>query len=306
MAWDANITGTTEIDETLVTLFADMVYLAAGPNLVLEQLVQVRDPINAKANTYSKYPLLTVQTSALTEDNDATSEAYSDTVVTVTPLEYGNVITRTLLSSLQTGGKLDVAAARAVGQNAGASQEYLAAAALTGLTPYATVYPNTVAAAAGLSNLDVMDRKFVNKIRNKLSRRGTPTAIGTNYILVVHPDNLSDLTQDVQLMEIAVPEAIKQGFVGMLDGFLIYASAATNIITANSAGTIDSYKTIGFGADVLIKNESQAPVVKISGPFDKLGRFLNLGWYGVFAYGALDGNNAVHGVCASSFGANAS
>jgi len=306
MAWDANTTTSTQIDNTQVALFADLVYLAAGPNLVLEQLVQVRQPINGSANTYSKYPLLTVQTSALTEANDATSEQYTDDYVTVTPLEYGNVITRSLVASLKTGGKLDEAAARAVGQNAGASQEYLAAASLVGLTPYATVYPNSVTAAAGLSNLDVMDRKFVNKIRNKLSRRGTPTAIGTNYILVVHPDNLSDLTQDVQLMEIAVPEAIKQGFVGMLDGFMIYASAATNIITANSAGTIDSYKTVGFGADVLIKNTSKDTAVTITGPFDKLGRFLTLGWYGVYAYGILDANNAVHGVCASSFGANAS
>jgi hypothetical protein len=75
-------------------------------------------------------------------------------------------------------------------------------------------------------------------------------------------------------------------------------------VTANSNGTIDTYKVNVLGFNALGKAVSEEPHIVISGPFDKLLRFVNVGWFGVFEYGVVDTDNMVQGICASSVGNN--
>jgi len=80
--------------------------------------------------------------------------------------------------------------------------------------------------------------------------------------------------------------------------------SANATVTSNSSGTIDSYNVNVVGFNALGKAVSVPAQVKITGPFDKLGRFLNIGWYTMVHYDTIDANNQVLGICASSVGAN--
>jgi hypothetical protein len=79
--------------------------------------------------------------------------------------------------------------------------------------------------------------------------------------------------------------------------------SSNTTITSNSNGTIDSYKVNVVGANALGKAVSNEPHPTLTST-DKLGRFVNIGWFGAFKYGVIDTNNMVQGICASSVGAN--
>lgn len=304
MAWNTYTTTTTQLDNSLVSAFSDLVYFAAQPELVVDQFADIRENLNGKDVTFSKYSDLTVVTSALTEADEDTAEQMSDTYLTVTPAEYGKSTIRTKLASLQSGGKADRAAAQAVGFNMGRSIDKIAMAALDAATPVATIYPNAATGVANLATTDNLDRKFMNRLYNKLARRNAPPAVAGLYAGITHDDALFDLRDDLQdIAKYGLPETVTRNAIGVAGGIVWYRSANATI-SANQNGTIDAYYVHVFGANVLAKAVSQEPGVVISGPFDRLGRFLNVGWYGVIGYGILDGNNLVIGKVASSVGAN--
>ena len=304
MAFNANTITTTQVDDSIVLAFADLVYFAAQPEMIVDQFANIRENINGKSIQFSKYADLTEATSALTEANEDTAENMTDSAVTLTPAEYGKSTIRTRLASLQTGGKVDIAAARAIGFNLGRTVDKLGMTALEGGSPIATVYGGTATAANNLATSDNLDRIMVNKMYNKLARRNTPPAVGGLYAAVAHDDCLHDLRADLQdIAKYGLPESVSRNAIGVMGGFVWYRTSHSTI-TTDASGSIDAYKVVGFGDNVLAKATSQEPGLVITGPFDRLGRFVNIGWYGVFSYGILDGNNMVFGVCSSSVGSN--
>jgi len=141
MAWDTYTTTATQIDNTIVNLYSRLIIYAATPELVADQVANVREEIFAKAIVFPLYSNLTKITSALTEADDATSVQLTDSAVTLTPAEYGNVVTRTLLTQVQSAGKVDEAAAFLCGRNMGVSLDGLAITALDAFGG-TTIYPN--------------------------------------------------------------------------------------------------------------------------------------------------------------------
>lgn len=308
MPFVANMTGTTQLDDSLVLAFEQSFMVANGQNNVMDQFAQYNQQIGAKSIQMTKYARLALATTPLTEDEDAGRTAMSDTQILFTPAEYGAVVTRTNLASLQTGGKADLAAAQVVGLNAGATTDKLGVLALNASGNI--LYGGSATSEATLGAGDICDAAFLNKIYNKLARANVPS-IGGAYVAVLHDDQIHDLRaasgagswQDVVKYTDAMPAL--QNEVGMFKGFRIVRN--NNIVFGDQtgAGTVDAYRGLFFGANALGKAESQGMSVRVTGPFDALGRFVNVGWYWVGSYGIVDTDAVWVGMTSSSVGANA-
>ena len=306
MAWNTYTVGTAALDDSLVLAFSDLVYFGAQPQMIVDQLAIANDNIVGKSLQISKYSDLTQVTSALTEMDEDTAEAMTDSSVVITPAQYGKSTIRTELSRFQTGGKVDRAAAIAIANNMARSLDGLGFAALEGGSPLTTIYPNGKTAVTQLGDGDVLDKTFANRLYNKLARRNTPPKVNGLYAAIAHDDVLYDLRDSMtDILKYSLPPEMLRNAVGVFGGFVWYRDGLC-AVTANASGTFDSYKVLAIGDNVLIKGTSQQPQIVITGPFDRLGRFLNVGWKGTLQYTILDGNNMVFGVCTSSVGANAS
>lgn len=303
MAWTTTTTLVADVDDSVITQWDKAVLLGYTPELVCEQVATVRVGVNYKTHQFTKYNNLTIISSALTEDADATSVVPVDTAITLTPSEYGNVITHGKLSSYQTGGKVDTAAAALIGRNMGASVDKLGLTALEAFTT-TVIFPHAITAATDLTADDVLDLTFANRLYNKLARNNVP-GIGGQYVGIAHDDNLYDLRAAmVPVAQYATPETVLRNEVGMAGGIRWLRSSNVAISADGGAGTVASYKVNVVGDNALGLAIAEAPHPTLTGPFDKLGRFVNIGWYGVFAWGVIDTGNMVQGGCASSVGAN--
>jgi hypothetical protein len=105
MAFTTTISTTTSLDDSIVLSYAQAGFIASGQANVMDQFVSERFDIGAKSITLPKYSLLSVDTTPLVETDDVASTELADAGIVITPAEYGKVVTRSALASLQTGGK---------------------------------------------------------------------------------------------------------------------------------------------------------------------------------------------------------
>lgn len=301
------MTKAATVDDSQVLLYWQGVLFAAQPYLVATQAATIREVLNAKSIQFSKYSNVTVSTTPLTDGVDPDSTALADSAVTLTPAEHGVVVTTTRLASLQTGGKVDTAAIISIGNHMGKQLDKQAVEALDAFGG-TIIYPNTVTAASNLATTDVLDKLFAGRLFNKLNRAAIP-GIGGNYFGIAHDDCLHDLREDagpgswtdVSKYSNLVP--VLNGEVGLYKG-IRWLNTGNATVTADSNGTIDSYKLNVVGANALGYAVSEAPRMTVTGPYDKLGRFVNIGWYGVVHYDTIQAENQIQGICASSVGDN--
>jgi len=303
MPFTTNLSGTAQVDDSIIELMDAQFLVAAGEDGVMEQFVSLRKQIGAKKITFPKYSRLALATTPLTETDDVTSEAMADSEIGLEPVEYGKVVTTTKLANLQTGGTADLAAARLVGLNMGATQDKLAILALEASTNGLIVDGGLESA---LTSADVMTSAFLDQLYNKLRRASIP-GINGSYIAVMHEDVAKDLRNDSAYLEAAKyanAQDILKNEVGMCKGFRIVIDNHCTITADAGDAAVDTYKTLCFGFNALGKAVSQEAGGRITGPFDKLGRFVNVGWHGVFKYGIVDQDALWVGVTASSVGSN--
>jgi N4-gp56 family major capsid protein len=250
---------------------------------------------------------LSLSTTPLLEKEDLASSALSDSQIIFTPQEYGDVVTTTYLSNLQSGGRADAAASRLVGIAGGRTLDKLAVLAAEAssneLTP-------TGAAESTLLASDVMTATFLNSLYNKLARQSIAPLAEGQYVCVMHDDVIHDLRDSAgsgswqDINKYARPEEVLRNEVGMIAGFRIVRD---NNITINAdAGdtAVDTYHSLCMGFNALGKAESSPLMQKMTGPFDKLGRFVNLGYHWCGQYGIVDQDALYIGTTASSVGAN--
>jgi N4-gp56 family major capsid protein len=301
------ITDAAVLDADEVTKYSNMVILSAQPELVADQAATVRESGPAKVFQFAKYATLTKISSGITDGEEIASVALADSTVTITPVDYGNVVSLLKIADLQSGNKAGMAAAQLIGYNAGVSIDGLAITALDAFGG-TVIYPNSATAASNLSTSDVMDMVFANRLYNKLARANRPS-IGGMYIGIAHDDVLHDLRVDTanggwsDVSKYADPNSVLRGEVGMFGG-IRWLRSANATVTSDSNGTIDSYKVNVVGFNALGKAESLPLTLKITGPFDKLGRVVHFGWNWVGEFDTIDADNQVQGICASSVGSN--
>jgi len=315
-AFTTTMTTVSDLDDSLVLAYDQAYLVAVGQNNVMDALegtgvFQYKVDINAKSITLPKYARTALATTALTENEDVASVALTDTGITLTPAEYGQVVTATKLASLQTGGKADLASAAVVGINHGSTMDKLACLALDASS---NSYIIGGTAAGSVVSTQVANRTFLNYFYNKLARASVPMvstgAGGLSYVMIAHDDVIHDLRADtsagswLDVVKYAAPGEALANEVGMFNGFRVIRNNNATYADQTGAGTVDLYNSYFLGFNAFGKATSVPGRLTITGPFDKLGRFVNVGWYEVSAYGIIDTAAAWLGQCASSVGAN--
>lgn len=308
MAFTTNMTAAAQVDNSIVELFDQQFIVAAAEMGVMDQFVSYKADIGAKSIEFPKYAQMALATSTLDEDDDVTSEALSDSQIILTPAEYGNVVTTTKLANLQTGGKADLAAARLVGMNMGRTLDKLAILAAEASSNELTV---DAGAESALTAADVMTAAFLNKLYNKLARTNIQPLADGMFVAVMHEDVIFDLRaetgagswQDVSKYQSHIQ--VLKNEVGTLGGFRIVRDNHITINTDAGDTAVDTYHTLCMGFNALGKAVSKVPSMSLTGPFDKLGRFVNIGWHGVLQYKIVDQDALWIGTTASSIGTNA-
>lgn len=302
-----NPTDAGVIDADEVTIYSNQLILSATPELVADQLVTVRDSGAAKIFQFAKYANLAAP-SALSDGVDPDSVVLADSVATLTPVEEGLAVTLARIADLESGLKAGLAASQLVGRNAGNTMDVRAVVVLEAATTN-VIYPNAATSVATMGAGDVLDKVFSGRLYNKLARANVPGINGA-YLGLAHDDCLYDLREDssnggwVDVSKYADPNSVLRNEIGMFQGIRWLRSGNVTVTADGAAGSIDSYEVQVVGFNALGFASSHPVQLMITGPFDKLRRFVNFGWYGVFKYGMIDEANAVTGNCVSSVGAN--
>lgn len=307
MAFTTNLTGTAQLDDSIITAFDSQFIVAAAQEQIMDQFVSYQAKIGAKSIEFPKYAQLPLATTPLDEVEDVVSSALSDSKITLLPVEYGQVVTKTQLASLQTGGKADLAAARLVGMSMGRTLDKLAILALEASSNAITVDGG---AESALTDTDIMTVSFLNSLYNKLARSSIQPLSDGQYVAVMHDDQIHDLRNSVgsnswtEISKYSKPESVLMNEIGSIAGFKIVRDNNCTISADAGSGNVDTYKAICMGFNALGKAVSLQPQGVLSGPYDKLARFVNVGWKGILKYGIVDQDALYVGITASSVGAN--
>ncbi len=306
-------TSTADLDNNAVLAFYQSFILENEQAQILdENIVEYKFEIDAASLSFPRFDALSPTATPLIETEDPDSTAMGDTDITVTPLEFGRVITTTKLSNLQSGGRTDVGAAALVGKNAGRSQDLRCMRTLDGASK--VILAGTASGSpANPTPTDIVDVEFFERAYNSLARDSVPYS-GDYYVAIMHDDTISDIREasgsnswtDVnKYADGSTAERLLKNEVGMFKGFrIVRQNDATLKVRAGGAGSpaleADVYNSYFVGYNAVAKGVSYEPMITITGPFDKLGRFLNIGWFGVYDYVLVEPQALVLGHSASS------
>ena len=307
MAFTTNMTGTTALDDSILTAFdAGFILENAQADVMSQFAATASFDIAAGSYQLPRYSQLTVVTTPLTQDEDVASEAMADTKVVFTPAEYGKVVTRTNLASLQTGGKVDLAAAKLVGINVGRTMNKLACLALDASTNKRIV---DGVAEGSLAATNVIDRDEVNRAYNRLARKSVPM-VGDRYVAIAHEDVLFEVRNDVtaggwvDVNKYSKALKVLNNEVGDFGGFRWIRNNDATFADQSGAGTVDMYNSYFIGFNALGKAASLDPTIVFTST-DKLNRFVNVGWKAALEFKIVESDAVQIVQSASSVGANA-
>lgn len=244
---------------------------------------------------------LPLATTALNESTDVSAVALSDSQVSVTLAEYGNVVITTAKLRGESFVTIDPIVGNVIGFNAGASIDEVAKLVLQAGTTvdYANPTGAPVATARNqITSLNLFRAAQVRLEKARLRRANVPT-FGGFYLAYIHPDVAYDLMGETGTTSWTDPHVYSQpgeiwaGELGAFQGVrFIETPRAPWFGDAGSSPTTTSvYGTIFLGRQAIAKAHSivdgngEQPHV-IPGPVtDRLRRFLPLGWLHLVAYG---------------------
>jgi len=292
-------------DDSLILLMDQAFIVEAKDAIVIDQLIDYERQIGAKSIDLTKFAKLDRATTPLTDGTDPDRVAMSDTKVTLTPAEYGQAVGRTLLASLQTGGKADLGTARVVAQNM--AETLNAVGLIAGEAGTNIRLANGAGSEGAIVAGDVIQLADLNYIHNRLARGNIMKFEGDMYMAVCHPDVASDIKQSADFVAVhKYADTVKliKNEIGSYAGFRWVVSSGCSVNADAGAGAVDTYHTQFFGQNSMGRAVSKDPTMVISGPFDTLGRILNVGWLGVVQYKIIDQDAHWIITSASSFGTN--
>lgn len=287
-----NLTGTVEVDDSIVEELSTQTMIKMHEQQTIEAFVSHAQEVQGKQKGIVRYDTLSINEAPLNEREDVESKKMNDSLVVITPKEFGDVITKTSLASIQTGGRADLAAAQLVGINMGQSQTRHAMVKMDASS-------NILVAGGGGANTDVgaadiLTGDDANTVYNRLARKNAVglTAAAGEMVAVAHEDVLNDIRNEpgfVDVQKYANAETILKNEIGMYKGFRwVRNNLTTKLVGAGTGGLVDVYHTYFIAFNALGKDTSVEPHMRITGPFDKLARFVNVGWYGVYDYGIVE------------------
>lgn len=304
MPFTVQLSGSTELNDSLIQAFDQNFIVAYGQNNVMNALVQYKKQIGATSIKLPRFARIGSFTTPLDEYSDVTSTGLADTSVIITPSQYGGVVTTTELAELQSNGTANLAAAATVGISLGETEDKLALAALD-------LSSNVIVANGKTSSnilaTDVANVAFLNKMYNALARTSVPK-INDAYVMVAHDDVIADLRADTNagswtdVTKYSDPSQVINGEMGMFRGFRIVRDNFATRVGAGASSLVPMYNSYFLGFNGLGKAISQESHGTITGPYDKLARFVNFGWKGTFGYKIVEQQAVYVGQSASSVG----
>jgi len=292
-------------DHSLILLMDQAFLVEASDAIVIDQLIDYERQIGAKSIDLTKFAKLDKATTPLTDGTDPDRVAMADTKVTLTPAEYGQAVGRTLLASLQTGGKADLGTARVVAQNM--VETLNAVGLIAGEAGTNIRLANGAATEAAIAAGDTIQLADLNYVHNRLSRANIMKFESDMYMAICHPDVASDvkgLDDFVAVHKYADTVKLIKNEIGSYAGFRWVVSSGVTVNTDAGAATVDTYHTQFMGQNAMGRAVSKDPTMVISGPFDTLGRILNVGWLGVIQYKIIDQDAHWLITSSSSYGSN--
>ena len=306
-----------DLQDVVQTAYTKQVKFSYDANLFFHNFAQMErwkggegsDP-KSNAVVFTIYSNLTAISSALSDEySDATAVAPSDSQKTITMAEYGNVVSRTTKLNITSFDNVDLSIAKLVGKNMADSQDILARAAFDAQTGANYVSYANSGTKATIEASDTCSATWVRKIYNKLARQNVPKINGF-YMAILHPDVIYDLKAATGSgafrtpKEYADPDDIYTGELGEFEGFRFLNTTNAKLEADAGSGAVDVYSSYFFGEDPIGYALGLDPHMRITGPFDNLGRVLNIGWYGIFGYGELRPYNLHKLFSASAVGDN--
>jgi len=301
------MTDTVALNDSLKLAFESQFIIANSNVNVMDAFMSYRQSIGAVSIKMARYDLLNLAITPLDEQDDPASEVMADSPILFTPKEHGNVVTTTNLVGLQSGGQSAMAAMSVIGINMGETTNKLAtlAAETTGNVLFADGTADDTSLVAG----DIMTGDLMNNVYNKLARANVPKINGA-YVALMHDDVINDLRASsvtgewMDVNKYANPGQVLTNEIGMYRGFRVVLNNHATFADQGGAGVVDAYKSTFLGFNGLGMAQSQIPSIRVTGPFDKLARFVNIGWLGTFEYGIVEPAAVWQMVSASSVGAN--
>jgi N4-gp56 family major capsid protein len=300
MPFTTNITGIANVDDSIVQSFATEAFFASGQDNVMEPFILNQFQLNSRSISMPTYARLGAAVTPLAELEDVDASLLSDTRVVLTPQEYGASVITSELASFATGGMVDRAAAKVIGNSYGQTMDKLALNALEASTNLLT--PSGAAVGSLHATNDIMGRAFLNKLRNRLERAKVPTFNGY-YVLVCHPNVIADLRGDstpgsfIDITKNSMPELALMADISVYQGFMLVADSQVPV----SGATVVGHTCYAFGANALGRATSLAPTLVIKKLGDKLDRFNSISWKACVAYGILDTQSVYKAVVSSAY-----
>lgn len=305
-------TSTSQLSNQVLTAYDRNAYFALRSMAIWDQMADVK-PGNVtspgSAVRFNIWSDLTEATTALSETVDVDAVGLSDSVVTVTPAEYGNVVLVTL--KLRTDDFLigfDPDVANILSENMVKSIDTIAR---TTVDTSGTAVWASGTADGDLASTDNITSSLVRRQRAALVKANVSPKVGNLYAAVIHPDIAYDLKEETGDGAWIMPHqyvdtaAVYTDEIGTFAGFKFVESNRTDLDEdAGTAGTESVYSTYFMGQQAIAKAESISPSMVMGPVTDHLNRFRPLGWYAYLGYGQFRSASLRRLRATSSIGTN--
>jgi N4-gp56 family major capsid protein len=288
-------TATTSLDYS-TKAYQRRAYFALRPELMYDQLADVFATEQSHPGTSVQFNVLgdlAIASTALNETQDVSAVAPTDSTVTATLNEYGNVILRTRALQGTSFIEIDPALADLIGFNAGVSIDEVAKNIVQAGTNVS--YGGTQTARTGLTAGDVITAHNVRYVRAFLARNnamkwimgqgggaaptysGPPNMDGAPFeslvqnpgtgwfAAMIHPDVALDLREQTGSGSWRVPSeyagasngghqsGIWAGELGAFEGFRFVENSRAPFFQQGGSSSQNVYGTLFFGREAILK-----------------------------------------------------
>jgi len=208
--------------------------------------------------------------------------------ITVTPQEYGFVVTHTRKLAARTFAPFEPFKAKAIAAHMNDVLDSLIQDVMVAGTQVA--WANDATSNASLNAGDYLKAHDLRIAVANLRAQNVPTFYGGYYALVSHPFAILDLREESgsggwrQPTEYGTDQSkIWTGEIAEFEGVRVVQSPTVRWVKdgSGSGGTqFRSMQNYIFGSNALVEQVFTEPGVRVAPQLDKLGRFFTLGWYG--------------------------
>lgn len=294
-----------DVDDSQISLMKKAFLIAGQDNLIIDQVTTIKEDFKAKQIDIPIFSKLAKATTPLVDDDDVDAVKLVDTSVTLTPVEQGNVVTVTNLANIVTDGIANLAAFKLIGINMGETGNALGIQ--VGEDGSNILLANGAATEDAIVAADIIQPSDLNYIFNRMSRKNVPKFPMAKYFALAHPDVIEDVKLQSAFIDVQVyadANVILNNELGIYKGFRWLESAGVSINSNAGAVNVDTYHTQFFGMNGFGKAISEPEQFRLTGPFDRLARKINFGWYGVYKYSIVDSDAHWIITSSSSLGSN--